>query len=299
MVISVNYATGQDTIFARNVNKRLSMDGKQLLIKYDLPYSDTTQPFDIIVRIFYNDKVIEPDNSSLTGSWGENVKPGVEKIILWDFPNEISGSINKVTISVVARKISKPMANFEPVILTKKPPFDVKFDNKSINADYYSWEFGDLKSIEGNLSTLENPVHKFKSPGKYNVKLTAGDSKNNMSNTITKVLSLGQGNLQDLQKHKKLKNIWLGSAVATAGIGGYCLIKSNSLYNDWKKEGTDELKKKYKTYGIAGPAALVLSGVCISQVIVQSKKIKTAEKAMSMNLIPLDDGCIVELAWNF
>jgi hypothetical protein len=129
--------------------------------------------------------------------------------------------------------------------------------------------------------------------------LTAGDSKNNMSNTITKVLSLGQGNLQDLQKHKKLKNIWLGSAVATAGIGGYCLIKSNSLYNDWKKEGTDELKKKYKTYGIAGPAALVLSGVCISQVIVQSKKIKTAEKAMSMNLIPLDDGCIVELAWNF
>jgi len=299
MVISVNYVTAQDTIYARNIDKYLTMDGKQLVIKYDLPYSDTTQLFDIVVRIFYNNKEMEPKSSSLTGSWGENVKPGVEKIILWDFPNEISGAINKVTIAVVARRIIKPSVNFDPVFLTKKPPFDVKFNNKSKDADLYSWKFGDVKSGDNNISTLENPDHKFKLPGKYNVELTAINSKSKMSNTFTKMITLGQGNLQDIQKHKKLRTIWLGSAVATAGIGGYFLIKSNSLYNDWKKQGTDELKKKYKTYGVIGPAALVVSGVCISQVIMQTKKIKTAEKSMSMNLLPVRDGCVAELTWNF
>lgn len=299
MAIPVNYAAGQDTIYASNINKYLSLDGKQLVIKYDLPYSDTTQLFDIIVRIFYNDKVIEPKNNTLTGSWGEKVKPGSEKIILWDFPNEISGSINKVTIGIVARKAIRPLADFNPVILTQKPPFEVRFENKSKNADFYAWKFGDLKSSENNLSTLETPVHKFKSAGNYNVKLTAGNSKTNTSDTIIKVVTLGKGSMQELQKLKKLRTIWAGSAIATAGIGGFCLIKSNSLYNDWKKQGTDELKKKYKTYGIIGPAVLVVSGVCISQVIIKSIKIKTVEKTMSMNLMPLNGGYVVELAWNF
>ena len=84
---------------------------------------------------------------------------------------------------------------------------------------------------------MESPVHKYKSGGKYNVKLLAGNNKTKTTDSIMKVVKLGSGNEQDVQKHKKLKNIWLGSAIASAGIGGYCLVKYNKVYNDWTNRG--------------------------------------------------------------
>jgi hypothetical protein len=174
--------------------------------------------------------------------------------------------------------------------------------NKSKNADTYSWKFGDLKSGKDNLSTLPSPDHKFKSAGNYNVELIAGNKISNAIDSIMKVVALGKGNEQDMQKHKRLKTIWLGSAVASAGIGGYCLVKSVGLYNDSKTTTTDdpeELRKESKTYGVVGAVALVVSGVCITEVIIQSKKIKAAEQSLSMHFIPLDKGGAVGLAWSF
>lgn len=299
MALSANFASGQDTIFARNINKYLSLDGKQLVIKYDLPYTDTTQLFDIVLRIYYNDKVIEPTTNSLTGSWGEKVKPGVEKVILWDFPNEFTGAINKVTIGVVARKMSTPKANFDYKVLSDKPSFQVRFENKSMNSDFYSWNFGDLKSRNTNTSFMPSPVHRYKSPGKYKVELIAGSNKTSTSDSIVKIVSVGKVNAQDIQKLKTLRTIFLGAAVATAGAGAFSLIKSNSLFNEWKKEGTDDLKKKYKTYEVIGPAAFVVSGACALEVFLKTKKIRNAEKATSMNFIPLGNGAGMELVLNF
>lgn len=301
LAISIYYAQAQDTIFARNVNKYLSLDGKQLVIKYDLPYSDTTQLFDIILRIYYNDKVIEPSSNSLTGAWGEKVKPGIERVILWDFPNEFTGTINKVTIGIVARKMDRPEANFDFRILADKPRFQVKFENKSKNSDSYSWKFGDLKSGDYNFSYLDNPVHRFKTAGSYKVELFAESNETNMRDSIMKTVTVGVANTSEIQKYKTQRTIWLGAAVATAGAGGYCLIKSNSLFNEWKTatENADELEKKYKTFGIIGPAALVVSGACVVQVLIQTKKIKTAEQTMSLNFIPLDKGAALGLAMKF
>jgi len=301
LAISMNYVAAQDTIIARNVNRYLSLDGKQLVIKYDLPYPDTTQLFDIILKIYYNDKVIEPTGNSLTGAWGEKVKPGLERVILWDFPNELTDAINKVTIGVVARKMSRPTAIFDYKILPNKPRFQVQFENKSKNSDFYSWKFGDLKSYDGNISYLESPVHRFKSAGTYKVELIASNNKTSMSDSLVKTVTIGVGNTQEIQKYKTQRNIWLGAAVVTAGAGGYCLIKSNSLFNEWKTttDDVDELEKKYKTFGVIGPAALVVSGACFVQVFLQTKKIKAAEQTMSMNFIPLDKGVLLGLAVRF
>jgi PKD repeat protein len=300
MAISLNQVAGQDTIFASNINKYLSLDGKQLVIKYDLPYSDTTQLFDIILRIYYNDKVIQPNDNSLKGSWGE-VKPGVEKVIFWDFPNEFTGAINKVTIGVVARKTIRPIADFDYKVLSKEPPFEVKFGNKSRNADNYSWNFGDLKSGTNNASLLENPVHKYKSMGSYKIGLTAGSTKSNALDNIVKTITVGKGSEQELQKHKKLRTIFLGSAIATAGIGAYAEIKSYNLYNEYKTAtgNAGELRKKYKTYGVIGPAVLAVSSACIVEVFLQTKKIRTIEQTLSLNYIPLDHGGVVGLAFRF
>ncbi len=48
------------------------------------------------------------------------------------------------------------------------PPLTVQFYNRSINADYYSWEFGD-----GGVSSEKEPEYTYRYPGEYKVKLTA------------------------------------------------------------------------------------------------------------------------------
>lgn len=68
--------------------------------------------------------------------------------------------------TIVIRKL--PVANFsyDPIIPVPNTP--IKFTNKSQNADYYSWNFGD-----GNLSAEENPSHLYRKTGTYRVCLSA------------------------------------------------------------------------------------------------------------------------------
>jgi len=300
---SINHVAGQETNFASNVKKSLSVDGKGLTIEYDLEFADTTQLFDIILKIDHKGNVIQPLENDLHGDCGNRLKPGMEKIIMWDFPNDFKGGINELNVDVIAIKTRGPLAGFDFKILTSKPPFDVKFTNKSKNADMYSWNFNDLKSGKNNLSTLESPVHRFKSAGNYNIELTAGNSINTTSNTTMKVVALGKGNEQELQKHKKLRTIWLGSAIATTAVGGFSFLKYIKTKNEWRTEPDiekyNELEKKYKTYMIMGAAAVAVTGVCITQVFIQTKKIRTTEQALSINYIPLNKGGAMGLAWNF
>jgi hypothetical protein len=298
----IKNAAGQEVNYALNSRNSLSLDGKQLVIEYDLPFADTTQLFDISLTIRLNDNIIQPHESDLHGSFGTGVKPGNEKIVLWDFDNQYKGDISKAVVEVVAVKTKAISASFDFNLTSKKPPFEVKFINKSQNADLYSWKFGDLKSGNTNVSTLENPVHSYKSQGNYNVELTAANSKNNTNKTISKMVAIGKGTDQDLQKHKMLKTVFLGSAVASAGVGGFCLAKSVSLFNESRKATGDEddkLRKQSKAFGIAGTAALAVSGGCVVGVLIQSKKIKASGQVASIYFYPLDSGGSLGLAYNF
>ena len=50
-------------------------------------------------------------------------------------------------------------------------PSKVTFTNESINAQQYSWDFGDGSPLSNNV----NPIHEFSSPGKYTVILIASN----------------------------------------------------------------------------------------------------------------------------
>ena len=298
MAISIYNSYGQEPNFASNVTKYPSSEGNQLVIKYDLPVADTSQLFSISLRISYLDKVIQPGENSLTGSWGNNISPGVDKVILWDFPDELKNDINKVKVEVIASKLNKPLAKFEYKVTNDKPPFEVRFENQSKNADMYSWKFGDSKSPENNLSTQKSPVHVFKSRGAYNVRLTAGSKGTYTVDSIMKLVTLGAGNEKEIQKHKTLKTIFLGSAVVSAGVGTLFLVKSGSLWKDWTTKGNPDLKKKSNTDKVIGMSALAVTAVSVAGVVIQTKKIKST-KPLSMNYIPLRKGGVVGLAWNF
>lgn len=61
-----------------------------------------------------------------------------------------------------------PIANFIPVPSTGLAPLLVQFQNTSLNAGNYLWDFGD-----GETSIDENPSHTFDTPNDYTVTLTA------------------------------------------------------------------------------------------------------------------------------
>ncbi len=93
-----------------------------------------------------------------------------------------SGSCSPVIASLVIPPIAKiPVANFytEPGFNGKYSiPAPINFINKSTDADFYEWEFGD-----GLTSTETNPLHTYQTDGLFKIKLTAF-SKNGCFNSI-------------------------------------------------------------------------------------------------------------------
>jgi len=93
--------------------------------------------------------------------------------IVWtDFPSE-KPSVYMGTISYF------PVAAFTASPTSGKYPLDVKFTDKSTDARYWSWNFGDKST-----STARNPTHKYTKAGKYKVSLTVKNAAG--SNTTTK-----------------------------------------------------------------------------------------------------------------
>ncbi|MGZ3866936.1 MAG: beta strand repeat-containing protein, partial [Bacteroidia bacterium] len=62
---------------------------------------------------------------------------------------------------------------------------NVTFTDNSVNADAYSWNFGD-----GNTSNIQNPVYAYAVPGTYNVQFTATNSSCNESAVSNKTITV-------------------------------------------------------------------------------------------------------------
>ena len=79
---------------------------------------------------------------------------------------------------------NKPVANFTATPTEGNAPLAVQFNDTSENAPTaWAWDFGD-----GATSTEQHPIHTYKSPGIYNVSLTAGNDDGydiSAPNTIT------------------------------------------------------------------------------------------------------------------
>jgi gliding motility-associated-like protein len=64
-----------------------------------------------------------------------------------------------------------PEANFAAEYISCDSQFNVAFDNTSLDAHNYQWDFGD-----GSSSNASSPAHQYNAYGKYGVTLTAFDS---------------------------------------------------------------------------------------------------------------------------
>ncbi len=104
--------------------------------------------------------------SNLKDHVHEYQSPGIYNVELTVSSEDGSGVENKTGFINVLEG-EGPTANFMAEPLIGNAPFTVHFFDISSNAANHSWEFGD-----GDVSQEKNPVHTYKTPGVFSVKLT-------------------------------------------------------------------------------------------------------------------------------
>jgi trimeric autotransporter adhesin len=100
-----------------------------------------------------------------------------------DAVNYTNASKN-VTINVSAQPVL-PVANFSTNITEGYAPLSVQFNDSSINANEWHWDFGD-----GNSSTDMNPVHIYATSGNYTVNLTASNGNGTSLTNATAIITV-------------------------------------------------------------------------------------------------------------
>lgn len=94
--------------------------------------------------------------------------------------NLLKFSLLVTTLFYSIKGFGQPVANFSANQLQGCAPLLVQFNSLSTNSPAtYFWEFGN-----GNTSVSQNPAASYLTPGKYTVKLTAGNSFGSGSKTV-------------------------------------------------------------------------------------------------------------------
>ena len=108
----------------------------------------------------------------------------------------IEGFVDGTIISSIRRdvQLSVGICNSNNIVADfESPPvqcgnLQVEFNNESMNADDFEWNFGDVNSLN-NTSSANNPTHVFSDTGTYLVTLIA-EPNSNCSDTITQSITL-------------------------------------------------------------------------------------------------------------
>jgi hypothetical protein len=272
------------------------------------------------------------------GNIGHRQQSGRNEIV-WYVRKDFSGDISKLDIRIYAFAENEPRALAKVISVSNDgiAPCEVVFTNNSQYADQVEWDFGDVESGASNHSSLENPSHTYMKSGMYTTRLTARNTGLRMEETWIYTIELMEPavpvaipetvipevpvvkeepliakepeqkeivlmNPEEL-KYKKAKLIWLGSAAVTAGVSGFSFLTASSAYRNYTRSVDNEeaiaLREKFKTHDIVSPVALIVSGICISQVIIQAGKQKKAKNSLEMSATPLQKGGMACLTLKF
>ena len=105
----------------------------------------------------------------------------------------------------------------------------------------------------------------------------------------------------DFKKFKKIKNIFLGATVVTAGVGAYFAYSANKHYEEYKDatEDATDLHNLYKSEDVVWPIAFGLSGVCAAITVFSYTKQIKAKKKINVSAVALYDGAFFKVVYNF
>lgn len=259
------------------------------------------------------------ENSSFEENPSHNFKNGGRYTISLTAYNTNLNLNNTYYETIVVKEHESTIADFKIIgfenLKKQSVPITIEFKNLSVNADGFSWDFGDPQSGRNkNTSTEADPSHRYKNPGQYKIELTARNSFSGLSSAKTMDIVLPGKPMRETEdsatptsseyeKHKKIKTIWLASTITTATAGTVLLLKSISLHSDYKSATSTadavDIKNKYKKLDILYPLAFgtaALSGVMTG---IHAKKQADAKVRIGFHATPLDDGGLITLSLNF
>jgi len=144
-------------------------------ITYDLKLSTTATPSDIIADGLTTNTYDPGPLTNGTDYYWQVIARDSEGIIsegpVWHFTTTFSA----------------PIARFRTNSTMGYIPFEVAFQNDSLNATSYEWDFNDDGLID---STETNPFYSYESPGTYTVTLTAGNGSITNTHTIVDYIAV-------------------------------------------------------------------------------------------------------------
>ncbi len=143
--------------------------------KFNLAYATVIVAGLVSIPYFSNlrtaPEVIQPENTISKKSNSE-IEETFEYIDNSEVVQENKNNSSKSTLV--------PVARFKASAIKGCAPLKVHFDNESVAAETFSWNFGD-----GHKSTEKNPIHSYTIPGKYTVTLEINNKQSSKYN-ITK-----------------------------------------------------------------------------------------------------------------
>lgn len=99
-------------------------------------------------------------------------------------------STQRATVTITA--LTTPISDFSQNIFPQGGQFPTSFTNATVNADVYTWIFGDT-TIAGNSSTDINPTYTYSNIGNYKVILIA-ENYNGCKDSIARIISIHNNN---------------------------------------------------------------------------------------------------------
>ena len=164
---------------------------------------------------------------------------------------DLSGCVDSFDFDIIPYPV--PISNFTPIQLdTCVLPINYNFQNNSIGASSYNWDFGD-----GSTSINTLPTHNYTSPGNFNVNLvvsnTYGCSDSISSNIIVNPAPDAQFNI-----------IQLDTCVLPAS---FSLVNNStgSIFNTWDFGNGSISNSPNLTYSYTSPGTYDISLVVMSQ----------------------------------
>lgn len=102
------------------------------------------------------------------------------------------GESDSAVISVDIQDQFTPIAGFviDSITTLSYAPSTYFFRSTSVNADKFTWDFGDPSSGNNNVSYEESPSHFYKVPSQYTVQLTVENTSSGQTRTTSKTFNV-------------------------------------------------------------------------------------------------------------
>lgn len=249
-----------------------------------------------VVRISAADAEIFVDGARVgQGTYTANLTPGQYRLKA-SRDRHIDDERNVVVELGQTQNITLRPKPREGVIGITSSPFEAR------GADIYLNGQKQMKTTPANITILV---------GDYNVTLKKSgfiDASQNVTvqegqeAKVNLVMTSFKGSLQEkVSKYKTAKIVYGTAAVASIGTGTYFLLSANKLNEEYKSATTDagliyDRMERHDLYTIIAYGAAVPFTVMS---VIKATQQKRAEKKVKMAFIPLHDGFIFGMAYNF